>query len=206
MKKYKIVALIGKAGSGKDTLLQYLLKDNDGFNEIISCTTRPPREGEENGVAYKFLTDQEFAAAVLRGDMVEAAIFRDWVYGTLYDSLDKNKINIGVFNPSGIETMIINKDIDLKVFYITCSDKIRLIRQLNRESDPDIDEIFRRYKADEEDFLELDFDLIEDDNIKQEIKRFFPFSIEYSCDLIHLKNETQDDLEICKRTILENLV
>ena len=65
MKKYKIVALIGKAGSGKDTLLQNLIDDNKGWNEIISCTTRPPREGEKNGVNYYFLSDEEFAAKVL---------------------------------------------------------------------------------------------------------------------------------------------
>ena len=75
MKKIKIVALIGKAGSGKDTLLKRLVKDNEGFNEIISCTTRPPREGERDGFAYHFLTDEEYAAKVLQGDMLEAAAF-----------------------------------------------------------------------------------------------------------------------------------
>lgn len=43
----KIVALIGKAGAGKDTILKKVLKKYPNyFNEIISCTTRPPREGE----------------------------------------------------------------------------------------------------------------------------------------------------------------
>ena len=193
MKKFKIIALIGKAGSGKDTLLQRLLKDNEAFNEIISCTTRPPREGEKDGFAYKFLTDEEFAARVIAGEMIEAAIFRDWAYGTPYDSLNIDKVNIGVFNPSGIETMKWNKNIDLQVFYVVCSDKKRLIRQLNRESDPDIDELFRRYQTDREDFFDLDWEL-EGDFYKADF------------DFIPVINEEWDDLSRCERTIMENIV
>ena len=43
---YKIIAIIGEAGAGKDTLMQAFLKQHD-FHEIISCTTRPHREGEK---------------------------------------------------------------------------------------------------------------------------------------------------------------
>lgn len=182
MKKIKIVALIGKAGSGKDTLLQNLVDDNKEWNEIISCTTRPPREGEKDGVNYHFLEPVDFAAKVLQGEMVEAAVFNDWVYGTAYDSLDIDKINIGVFNPAGIESMLHLPDIDLQVFYIQCSDKERLIRQLQREKNPDIDEIFRRYKADREDFAELEFNYYK------------------------VYNETEGDLYLCERAILENIV
>ena len=58
---YKIVALIGEAGTGKDTLMQSILFEYpDMFNEIISCTTRPMREGEAEGVNYFYLTDQLF--------------------------------------------------------------------------------------------------------------------------------------------------
>lgn len=192
-KKYKIVALIGKAGSGKDTILNRLIENNEGFNKIISCTTRPPRDKEKDGFAYRFLTDKEFAERVLCGDMIEATIFRDWVYGTSYKSLDINKINIGVFNPDGVESMLYNPDIELQVFYITCSDKIRLIRQLNREDNPDIDEIFRRYKADEDDFSVLDFELDE-----KWFKAVFDF--------IPIKNEKESDLKNAERTILENIV
>lgn len=54
---YKIIALIGKAGSGKDTILKEILKQEPiKYNEIISCTTRPKREGEIDGVNYYFLT------------------------------------------------------------------------------------------------------------------------------------------------------
>ena len=54
---YNVVALIGEAGSGKDTLMQRILARKPGyFNEIISCTTRPMREGEAEGVNYFYFT------------------------------------------------------------------------------------------------------------------------------------------------------
>lgn len=58
MNKYKIVAIMGKAGAGKDTLLRECLAlDPNKLHEIISCTTRPPREGEREGVNYYYLTE-----------------------------------------------------------------------------------------------------------------------------------------------------
>lgn len=61
----KIVALMGEAGSGKDTILHSIMEKYPSyFNEIISCTTRPPREGEKEGVNYYFLSIDEFTKKV----------------------------------------------------------------------------------------------------------------------------------------------
>ena len=62
--KIKVVALFGKAGSGKDTILREVVSKGD-FHEIVSCTTRPRREGEQDGVNYHFLTNEEFTDLVL---------------------------------------------------------------------------------------------------------------------------------------------
>lgn len=164
MNKIKIIALIGKSGAGKDTILKSIVSRYCGINEIISCTTRPPREKEVDGINYYFISKEEFLAKVLNGEMLEATVFNDWCYGTSLDSLKEDTINIGVFSPAGIEALLDNPIIDLKVFYIQVSDKTRLIRQLNRETNPNIEEIFRRYKTDEEDFLDLDFSYIEVEN------------------------------------------
>ena len=85
---YKIVTLSGKAGAGKDRMMQEVLKvlreESPEFtiNEIVSCTTRPMREGEVEGKNYYFLTHEEFAERLADGTMVEATIFNDWCYGT----------------------------------------------------------------------------------------------------------------------------
>ena len=99
---YNIIALIGKSGSGKDTIMKEIIKQKSDLHEIISCTTRPKRENEIDGVNYYFLTPSEFTEKVLKYEMLEATCFNDWFYGTSYDSLDKNKINIGVYNTEGI--------------------------------------------------------------------------------------------------------
>lgn len=88
--------------------------------------------------------------------MLEATCFNEWFYGTAKSALSGD-INIGVFNPEGIYSLLEshNKDIYLIVYYVLASGKTRLLRQLNREENPDIDEILRRYKADEIDFADL---------------------------------------------------
>ena len=162
---YKVIALIGEAGSGKDTIMQGILKRcPTQFHEIISCTTRPIREGEKDGVNYHFLTPDNFTSKVMNNEMLEYTMFNNWFYGTTYESLRSDCINIGVFNPAGVEALMLHKDIEVQVYYVRATDKVRLLRQLNREEDPDVQEIIRRYKADETDFADLDFDYIELEN------------------------------------------
>lgn len=155
---YKIIALIGKAGSGKDTMMHRVLERNPNLHEIVSCTTRPRREGEVEGVNYFYLTPEQFGDKVLHDEMLEATCFNDWFYGTSYESLRSDVTNIGVFNPAGIESLLERRDVIVHVFYVAASPKNRLLRQLNREKDPDVDEIIRRYKADEIDFADLGFE------------------------------------------------
>lgn len=157
MNKVKVIALFGKAGSGKDTILRALVnKFPDRYNEIVSCTTRPPREGEQEGVNYYFLTIDQFTEKVLNGDMLEATEFNNWHYGTALSSLSTDKINVGVFNPEGIRCLMEDNFVDLTAYYVQVGDKERLIRQLIREVDPDVKEIIRRFSADEKDFEGLE--------------------------------------------------
>ena len=65
---------------------------------------------------------------IKNNEMLEYTIFNDWYYGTGLESIDKNKINIGVFNPAGVEDLFYNINIDLRIYYIVASDKIRLLR------------------------------------------------------------------------------
>lgn len=161
---YKIIAIIGEAGSGKDTLMNKIIYEAGKtkpaliFHSIISCTTRPPRDYEKNGINYYFLTNEEFAERVLKNDFLEVSEFNDWFYGTSKSELDPDKINIAVLNPDGVENILLHKDIQLKVFYLDVKGKTRLIRQLQREEEPNIPEIYRRYLADDEDFNYLPFE------------------------------------------------
>ncbi len=150
---------MGKSGAGKDTVQNAFCESFKGeTHKIVSTTTRPPRDAEIEGSDYFFVNAEEFANKVLNYEMVEASDFRDWFYGTELKALDENKINIGVFNPDGIRALKEDSRIELLVIYVTASDKTRLSRVLNREAEPDIEEMFRRYRTDKDDFDGLDFD------------------------------------------------
>ncbi len=100
MEKIKIVALVGKSGAGKDYYAKKLIKENlNTMHFIVSSTTRPKRDYEIEGVDYHFLSEKEFAAA----RFLETASFNGWHYGTRYEDLDPDRINIGVFNPTGLK-------------------------------------------------------------------------------------------------------
>ena len=158
-KRYKVIALFGKSGAGKDTALKEICKDKD-FNKIITCTTRPKRDYEIDGIDYHFLTPLEFYTKSKNREMIEETCFNDWYYGTNLNDLSEDKINIGVFNPGGIKNLLARNDVEVKVFYVRAPAKERLIRQLEREDDPDVDEVLRRYHADENDFWDLPFEYI----------------------------------------------
>lgn len=155
--KIKILALFGESGAGKDTIQQWIVSNFPNTKGIVSCTTRPKRDYEIDGKDYHFLTDEKFAEKILDGSMLEATSFNGWHYGTALDELDKEKINIGVFNPQGIECLLEDKRLHLLPIYVFVPDKIRLIRALEREQDPDCVEICRRFQTDLKDFSDISF-------------------------------------------------
>lgn len=179
MPKIKIIAICGKAGAGKDTLLREI-NARYKVHPVISCTTRPRRENEQEGKDYFFFTKEQFAQKLIQDQILEATEFNGWFYGTPKDGIDESAWNIGVFNPEGIEFLMSNPEIDAYVFYIDVSDKERLLRQLNREQNPDVKEIIRRFGTDEKDFQEIDAGLVS---------------------LTHIENKTEDDLDLAVRTV-----
>ena len=151
MNKKIIVALFGAAGVGKDTLQKEIVKQSpDLFHEIISSTTRPPREYEKNGIDYIFISDDEYENYLKENAFLEHADFRGWHYGTLASLIKSNCFNIGVFNISGVKQLLKLPSDQYHIIpvFIIASQKTRLLRQLNREEYPDCDEIIRRYQAD----------------------------------------------------------
>ncbi len=69
------------SGTGKTTLCENLRATPD-FIYSVSCTTRPPRPGEENGVDYHFLTKEKFEQLIVSGGMLEYALVHGNYYGT----------------------------------------------------------------------------------------------------------------------------
>ena len=159
MNKYKLVALFGKSGAGKDTIQNWMVSNLQDTHKLISYTTRPPRDNEVDNKDYHFISIEEFNYMKENNFFLETTEFRGWYYGTSIESLNENKINIGVFNPSGVKNILDNfnyKIITLPIL-IEVDNKTRLLRSLNREIFPDCVEICRRFLADEKDFENLNF-------------------------------------------------
>ncbi|MBS1370275.1 MAG: guanylate kinase [Lentisphaeria bacterium] len=78
-----IIVLSGPSGVGKSTLVGKVREAMPELQFSISCTTRPPRTGEQHGVHYYFLSHEEFAARAGRGEFVEHAHVFANRYGTL---------------------------------------------------------------------------------------------------------------------------
>ena len=83
----KIIYLMGKSASGKDTVYRELLKRFPGFRRLIPCTTRPQREGERDGEEYRFVTEEQLDAFEKSGKLVEKRVYETvagpWTYATV---------------------------------------------------------------------------------------------------------------------------
>ena len=77
------LVLTAPSGAGKTTLVNLLRAEFDSFVYSVSCTTRAPRGEERDGVAYHFLSDEEFLRRVAAGEFLEHAVVHGFRYGTL---------------------------------------------------------------------------------------------------------------------------
>ena len=85
------IALIvsGPSGSGKSSISREVMKRHPEVAFSISCTTRPPRSGERNGVDYHFLSVEEFRKKIEAGEFIEYAQVHGNFYGTLKSEVEK---------------------------------------------------------------------------------------------------------------------
>ena len=161
----KIVYLMGKSSSGKDTIFKELMKEGTmDLRTIVPYTTRPIRAGEENGVEYFFTDEAGFQALKAQGKVIEDRAY-DTVYGIWrYFTVDDGQIDLSEQNYLMIGTLeaytkmiaYFGAEAILPV-YIELDDGVRLQRALDRElrqEKPKYEEMCRRFLADCEDFTE----------------------------------------------------
>ncbi|MCM1040126.1 MAG: guanylate kinase [Roseburia sp.] len=159
----KIVCLMGKSSSGKDSIYKKLLEQHTvSLQKIVPYTTRPIRAGECNGVEYHFTDEAGYRELADRGNVIETRVYNtchgSWRYFTVAD----DETDLSAHSYLLIGTLEAYENI--RNFYgeekvlpvmIELDDGIRLQRALDREKTQDApryEEMCRRFLADAEDF------------------------------------------------------
>ncbi len=86
----KVIVVSAPSGSGKTTIVKYLLSEFPELVFSVSATTRKPRKGETHGKEYFFISEEEFKKKIEENQFVEWEKFYDYYYGTLREYVDKN--------------------------------------------------------------------------------------------------------------------
>ena len=151
---WRRIIIAGKGGSGKDYLVK-LLKEKE-LKYSVSHTSRPPRDGEFDGVDYHFVTYEEAIRMANEGEFCEWVEFNKWFYGTSLSEF--YKANLFIMTPSGIKKL---KPEDRKESFIILIDIDEDILRKRLAGRNDADKAERRIDADREDFKNFsDFDCI----------------------------------------------
>lgn len=161
----KIFVVIGKSSTGKDTIYQKICSMNElGLRQVVGYTTRPIREGEENGVNYYFVNDEKLEFFIKEKKVIEHRAYHTahgvWNYFTVNDEQinleSSNYLMIGTLESYIQIRNYYGSDVVIPI-YIEVETGERIQRALNREraqEHPKYVELCRRCIADEEDFSE----------------------------------------------------
>ena len=160
----KIYYMMGKSSSGKDTLYKEVLKALPKLKTLVLYTTRPIREGEQEGIEYHFVTNEELERFEKAGKIIEERTY-DTVYGAWkYATIEDGQINLAAYDYLVIGTLESYAGMkkcygaeNLVPIYIEVEDGERLSRALSRErqqEQPKYDATRRRFLADQKDFSE----------------------------------------------------
>lgn len=100
-----IVTITGPSGSGK-TVLSHLLRDR-GMKDMVSTTTRAPRQGEQDGRDYHFVTREQFHRDLQSGKFMENVEYNGVLYGVSVQeaqlAFELNRPAVLVAEPHGVE-------------------------------------------------------------------------------------------------------
>ena len=105
-----LVILSGVSGAGKDTIKKELMKRDSRIISLPSYTSRKPREGEEEGVQYHFITKEEFEKKIKDNEFYEYDLHHENYYGTsrklMNDKIASGKIIVKDIEVNGTENLI----------------------------------------------------------------------------------------------------
>lgn len=155
-----MIVLVGKSCSGKDSVAKILC--SMGYSRVVTCTTRPMRMGEVDGIDYYFITQSEFMNMIEKGDFAEYREYETekglWLYGSRINDYKYATEKVIILTPEGLVN--IRKkypNLPIIAIYLAVPNKELKRRMMSRAniSGEDIKEVKRRYKADKKDFRHI---------------------------------------------------
>lgn len=150
-----MILLIGKTASGKDTILNEIVKM--GYRKLVTYTTRPMRAGEIDGLNYHYISTEEFLLKEEQGFFAETTSYNvatgeRWYYGSALE--DFNRDSVMIVNPDGVKQISKIKSLNPVVFYIQADEDLLRARLFKRGDNAA--EFERRLREDNKDFFGIE--------------------------------------------------
>lgn len=160
----KIYYVMGKSCSGKDTIYRRLTERHPELRVVVPYTTRPIREGEQDGVEYFFVDREKMEEMQAAGRIIELRSYNTVLGVWNYFTADDGQIDLALHSYLIIGTLVSYEAMRdyygaeaLVPIYVEVEDGTRLERAIGRErkqAKPQYEEMCRRFLADAEDFSE----------------------------------------------------
>jgi guanylate kinase len=173
----ELFVISAPSGAGKSTLIKKFLSSNNNFELSVSATTRPPRDGEVDGVHYQFISDDKFKSLEDEGAFIEFAQVHNHRYGTLKSFIDNKFIQgksiILDIDVQGFMQIKNSNILNSSIFILPPSFKELKKRLEDRKSDTNsaINKRMANAREEVQCYGEYDFVIVNDD-VEEAIKTF----------------------------------
>ena len=159
-----MIVILGESASGKDTLANALVKhDPKKYRKLVLFTTRPRRDGEENGFDYRFVTELAFEEFRKRNFFAHTACYNNWYYGIPACELKGNTDGlVAVLTPAAMRDLK-KQGVQFTSVYLYVDRPSRIVAMIDQRGDG-VDEAYRRslFDAGQFDGVENEVDFIID--------------------------------------------
>ena len=150
-----MLILIGKTASGKDTILNKLVREH-GYKKIVTYTTRPKRKKEIQDITYHFISEDEFREKIESGFFMEYKEYHSaqgtWYYGSAKENYEMSDEKTAIIlTPDGYRDFLREcPNVNHKSIYLYSNNKTLEKRLIKRGDDSK--EAERRLDSDNKDF------------------------------------------------------
>jgi guanylate kinase len=142
--------LTGPSGVGKTSVATKLLTTRENLKKVVTNTTREPREGEQNGIDYHFVTEAEFEHMIKQDELFEWAKVYDRYYGSRKDHvnalLNEGKDVLMVIDVQGAKT-IQSEHIEAITIFLEAESPEQLLERIERRGGGETDNYEERKAA-----------------------------------------------------------